>query len=39
MIPEFFPRERYYCVLDEQPDFLVPADALAQYAGLHDGSP
>ncbi len=39
MIPEFFPRERYYCVLDEQPDFLVPADALAQYARPHDGSP
>jgi len=39
MIPEFFPRERYYCVLDEQPDFLVPAGAVGQYAGPHDGSP
>lgn len=25
MIPDLFPRERYYCVLDEQPDFLVPS--------------
>lgn len=24
MIPEFFPRDRYYCVLDDQPEFLVP---------------
>jgi hypothetical protein len=31
MIPEFFPRQKYYCVLDEQPDFLVPDDALAPY--------
>jgi hypothetical protein len=25
MIPDLYPRDRYYCVLDEQPDFLVPA--------------
>jgi hypothetical protein len=24
MIPAFFPRDKYYCVLDEQPDFLAP---------------
>ena len=39
MIPEIFPRERYYCVLDEQPDFLVPDGTLAQYNGMHNGSP
>jgi hypothetical protein len=39
MIPEFFPRERYYCVLDEQPDFLVPATALAPYASLNGDGP
>ena len=27
MTPELFPRERYYCVLDEQPDFLVSSHA------------
>ncbi len=25
MTPAFFPRDKYYCVLDDQPDFLVPA--------------
>jgi hypothetical protein len=39
MIPEFFPRERYYCVLDEQPDFLVPIGTLEGHDGRHDGSP
>jgi hypothetical protein len=33
MIPELFPRDHYYCVLDEQPDVLVPPDALVPYAG------
>ena len=39
MIPDFFPRERYYCVLDEQPDLLVPPRVLAPYAGLDTASP
>ena len=37
MTPDFFPRDRYYCVLDEQPEFLVPAESLAPYATL-DGA-
>lgn len=36
MIPDFFPREQYYCVIDEQPDFLVPQAALAPYASPGD---
>jgi hypothetical protein len=36
MIPEFFPREKYYCVLDEQPDFLVPPAPLEAWDGLPD---
>jgi hypothetical protein len=39
MIPEFFPRDRYYCVLDDMPDFLVPAAAVAPYASLADDAP
>ena len=35
MIPEFFPRESYYCVLDEQPDALVDSQMLAPYASLN----
>jgi hypothetical protein len=38
MIPEFFPREQYYCVLDDQPDHLVPEDLLAPYAGADGGA-
>lgn len=34
MIPDLFPRDRYYCVLDEQPDFLVPPTTLKRYSGL-----
>jgi hypothetical protein len=37
VIPEFFPREQYYCVLDEQPDFLVPAEALEPYRNPNTG--
>jgi hypothetical protein len=36
MIPEFFPRDRYYCVLDEQPEMLVPPTLLNGYGQLHD---
>jgi hypothetical protein len=32
MTPDLFPRERYYCVLDEQPDFLVPAGSADETA-------
>jgi hypothetical protein len=39
MIPETFPRQQYYCVLDEQPDFLVPTPVLASYAGLENITP
>jgi len=39
MIPEFFPRDRYYCVLDEQPDLLVDPHALAPYASLNGSAP
>ena len=39
MTPDLFPRDRYYCVLDEQPDFLVPPGALEQYAGLQGATP
>lgn len=39
MIPDLFPRDRYYCVLDEQPDFLVPAPALDRYASLDGAGP
>jgi hypothetical protein len=39
MIPEFFPRDRYYCVLDDQPDFLVPSSAMAPYASLNSDDP
>jgi len=33
MTPEFFPRDRYYCLLDEQPDHLVPARLLQAREG------
>ena len=39
MIPEFFPRERYYCVLDEQPDFLVPPFTIEPDAGPEQTAP
>jgi hypothetical protein len=39
MIPELFSRDRYYCVLDEQPEFLVPWSALAAYASLDGAGP
>lgn len=38
MTPEFFPRERYYCVLDEQPDLLVPSAAETTASLNHAGS-
>lgn len=37
MIPGFFPRDKYYCVIDEQPDFLVPPATLDEYASMTDG--
>jgi hypothetical protein len=33
MTPQFFPRDRYYCLLDEQPDHLVPARLLQPREG------
>jgi len=38
MTPELFPRDHYYCVLDEQPDFLVPPGTLDGYADPPDPS-
>ena len=38
MIPDLFPRDHYYCVLDDQPDFLVPSGVLEQAASLR-GTP
>jgi hypothetical protein len=38
MIPDLFPREKYYCVIDEQPDFLVPPSTLDEYAGFGNGA-
>jgi hypothetical protein len=33
MTPDFFPRGRYYCLLDEQPDYLVPPRLLQPREG------
>jgi hypothetical protein len=33
MTPDFFPRDRYYCLLDEQPDHLVSARLLQPREG------
>lgn len=39
MIPDLFPRDHYYCVLDDQPDFLVPSGVLEQAASLRGTRP
>lgn len=31
MTPEIFPKDRFFCLLDEQPDFLVPARLLRPH--------
>jgi hypothetical protein len=33
MTPDFFPRDRYYCLLDEQPDHLIPLRLLQPREG------
>jgi len=33
MTPDYFPRDQFYCLLDEQPDYLVPARLFRQRKG------
>ncbi len=33
MTPDFFPRDRYYCLLDDQPDYLAPSRLLQPREG------
>ena len=36
MTPEFFPEEAYFCLLDDQPDYLAPQRLIAQREGYGD---
>jgi hypothetical protein len=35
LTPDHFPRDRYYCYLEDQPDFLVPRRLLDQPASMN----